>query len=136
MPRLDRHLSTLLDVKRSDVRLLLAQGRVEVDGITATDIGQVITRFSDVRCDGRTTQANTARYLMLNKPSGVVCATVDDQHSEQCDHQEQVDRQRAAAQGGQPIAQKVRVLRSLHVRNLTAASSVGANADARAPPRY
>jgi 16S rRNA pseudouridine516 synthase len=89
MPRLDRHLSTLLDVKRSDVRLLLAQGRVEVDGITATDIGQVITRFSDVRCDGRTTQANTARYLMLNKPSGVVCATVDDQHSTAIDLLEQ-----------------------------------------------
>lgn len=89
MPRLDRHLSTLLDVKRSDVRLLLAQGRVEVDGITATDIGQVITRFSDVRCDGRTTQANTARYLMLNKPAGVVCATVDDQHSTAIDLLEQ-----------------------------------------------
>jgi len=80
MPRLDRHLSTLLDIKRSDVRLLLAQGRVEVDGIIATDINQVITRFSDVRCDGKTTQARTARYLMLNKPAGIVSATVDDQH--------------------------------------------------------
>jgi 16S rRNA pseudouridine516 synthase len=80
MPRLDRHLSTLLDIKRSDVRLLLAQGRVEVDGIIATDINQVITRFSDVRCDGKTIQARTARYLMLNKPAGIVSATVDDQH--------------------------------------------------------
>ena len=80
MPRLDRHLSTLLDIKRSDVRLLLAQGRVEVDGIIATNINQVITRFSDVRCDGKTIQARTARYLMLNKPAGIVSATVDDQH--------------------------------------------------------
>ena len=80
MPRLDRHLSTLLDIKRSDVRLLLAQGRVEVDGIVATDINQVITRFSDVRCDGKATQSNTARYLMLNKPPGVVSATTDDGH--------------------------------------------------------
>lgn len=89
MPRLDRHLSTLLDIKRSDVRLLLAQGRVEVDGITATDINQVITRFSDVRCDGKATQARKARYLMLNKPAGVVSATADDQHSTVVDLLEQ-----------------------------------------------
>ncbi|MEP5764383.1 MAG: 16S rRNA pseudouridine(516) synthase [Halieaceae bacterium] len=80
MPRLDRHLSSHLAIKRSDVRLLLAQGRVEVDGAIATDISQVINQFSDVRCDGQTTQAGTARYLMLNKPAGVVSATTDDKH--------------------------------------------------------
>ena len=80
MPRLDRHLSSLLDIKRSDVRLLLAQGRVEVDGVIATDINQLITQFSEVRCDGQTTQAHTARYLMLNKPAGVVSATSDAEH--------------------------------------------------------
>jgi 16S rRNA pseudouridine516 synthase len=89
MPRLDRHLSTLLDIKRSDVRLLLAQGRVEVDGNTATDINQIITRFSDVRCDGKITLARTARYLMLNKPCGIVSATADDQHSTVIDLLEQ-----------------------------------------------
>jgi len=80
VPRLDRHLSEHLDIKRSDVRLLLAQGRVEVDGSTATDINQIINRFSVVRCDGKRTVSNTARYLMLNKPTGVVSATVDDRH--------------------------------------------------------
>jgi 16S rRNA pseudouridine516 synthase len=80
VPRLDRHLSEHLDIKRSDVRLLLAQRRVQVDGNTATDINQVISRFSVVHCDGRRTASETARYLMLNKPSGVVSATVDDRH--------------------------------------------------------
>jgi 16S rRNA pseudouridine516 synthase len=80
MPRLDRYLSSVLDINRKEVRLMLAQGRVEVDGDKATDIGQVITAFSQVRCDGQTTQANTARYLMLNKPAGVVSATSDDKH--------------------------------------------------------
>jgi 16S rRNA pseudouridine516 synthase len=89
MPRLDRHLSTVLDIKRGDVRLLLAQGRVEVDGVTATDINQVITRFSDVRCDGETIQARTARYLMLNKPAGIVSATTDARHSTVIDLLEQ-----------------------------------------------
>ncbi len=89
MPRLDRHLSTALAVKRSDVRLLLAQRRVEIDGKTATDINQVITRFSEVRCDGRVTQARTARYLMLNKPGGIVSATSDEKHSTVIDLLEQ-----------------------------------------------
>ncbi|MCX2978876.1 pseudouridine synthase [Candidatus Marimicrobium litorale] len=80
MPRLDRYLSSLLDINRKDVRLMLAQGRVEVDGAKATNIGQVITAFSQVCCDGQTAQANKARYLMLHKPTGVVSATRHEQH--------------------------------------------------------
>jgi 16S rRNA pseudouridine516 synthase len=80
VPRLDRHLSQQLAIKRADVRLLLAQGRVEVDGDIATQINQQISRFSVVRCDGRITQARTPRYLMLNKPPGVVSATADKNH--------------------------------------------------------
>lgn len=80
MPRLDRHLSAALNIKRSNVRLLLAQGRVLVDGEVAGDISQLITRFSEVRCDGKATQAHRARYVMLNKPRGVVSATTDDRH--------------------------------------------------------
>lgn len=88
MPRLDRHLSEHLGIKRSDVRLLLAQRRVQVDGNTATDINQVISRFSVVHCDGRRTASDTARYLMLNKPAGVVSATVDGRHRTVIDLQE------------------------------------------------
>ncbi|MEE4361564.1 MAG: 16S rRNA pseudouridine(516) synthase [Pseudomonadales bacterium] len=80
MPRLDRFLGKALAKKRLDVRLLLAQGRVEVDGRRVTDRARIIDRFSDVRCDGRTLQARTARYLMLNKPAGVVSATRDARH--------------------------------------------------------
>lgn len=80
MPRLDRHLSKQLAIKRADVRLLLAQRRVEVDGNIATDINQRISRFTVVRCDGCITQARTRRYVMLNKPHGVVSATTDRNH--------------------------------------------------------
>ncbi|MEQ8514937.1 MAG: 16S rRNA pseudouridine(516) synthase, partial [Chromatocurvus sp.] len=89
MPRLDRHLSAALAVKRGDVRRLLAQRRVEVNGNTATDISQVITRFSEVRCDGRPTQSRTARYVMLNKPRGIVSATTDRHHTTVIDLLEQ-----------------------------------------------
>jgi 16S rRNA pseudouridine516 synthase len=80
MARLDRHLSRVLGIKRSDVRLLLAQGRATIDGKKARDGNQRITPFSVVQCDGKTTQARTAHYVMLNKPRGVVSATSDHQH--------------------------------------------------------
>lgn len=80
MSRLDRFLAKSLGIKRSDVRVLLAQARVEVDGLRATGIDQAINPFSEVRCDGRILAARTARYVMLNKPKGVVSATRDDSH--------------------------------------------------------
>jgi 16S rRNA pseudouridine516 synthase len=51
-----------------------------VDGVVARDISQVIGRFSQVCLDGTPTQARTPRYLMLNKPEGVVSATRDQRH--------------------------------------------------------
>ncbi len=81
MPRLDRHLSNALSINRRDVRHLLAQGRVTVDGRPASAIHQVITPFSVVHCDGKATQARLPRYVMLNKPRGVVSATRDLEHT-------------------------------------------------------
>lgn len=60
---------------------MLAQGRITVDGRRATDIGQRIGAFSHITVDGQVTQANTPRYLMLNKPEGVVSATKDEEHT-------------------------------------------------------
>lgn len=80
MPRLDSFLAARLAISRSDVQLLLAQGRIEVDGVPASGIGQPIGPFQQVRCDGDVLQARTARYLMLHKPRGVVSATRDDRH--------------------------------------------------------
>ncbi|OUS26836.1 16S rRNA pseudouridine(516) synthase [Gammaproteobacteria bacterium 45_16_T64] len=78
--RLDRFISSKLRVKRGDVRLMLARGIVTVDGITARDIHQQVNEFSTVVCDNTVLQENTARYLMLYKPAGVVSATKDLEH--------------------------------------------------------
>lgn len=80
MPRLDRYLASLLKISRKEVQQMLAQRRVEVDGAQASDMSQVITGFSRVVCDGQTLQAKARRYLMLNKPAGVVSATTDNKH--------------------------------------------------------
>lgn len=81
MPRLDRYLSARLNINRKDVRLLLAQRRIEIDGVVATDIGQLINNFSLVRYDSMAIQDRSAHYLMLNKPAGIVSATVDARHT-------------------------------------------------------
>ena len=79
--RLDRYLSKFFGIKRKDVRLLLAQGRVEIDGERASDVGHIIDAFARIRVDGKMRRNKTRRYLMLNKPAGVVSATVDAQHA-------------------------------------------------------
>ncbi|MGH1373546.1 MAG: pseudouridine synthase [Cellvibrionaceae bacterium] len=78
--RLDRYLSQQLGINRRDVRLLLAQQRVLIDGIVATAIHQVVNPFSSVLVDGDCLHQAQRHYVMLNKPKGVVSATKDDKH--------------------------------------------------------
>jgi len=78
--RLDRFISEKCQINRKNVRLLLAQKRVTVDGGIALDISQAIDKFSIIKFDGQIIQENRALYIMLHKPVGVVCATKDDKH--------------------------------------------------------
>lgn len=78
--RLDRFIAQYCQISRRNVRLMLAQGRVSVNGVTARNIDQIIDSFSHIVLDGEVIQANTAHYIMLHKPIGVVSATKDDQH--------------------------------------------------------
>lgn len=79
--RLDRYISETLGVKRGDVRLMLAQGRVVVDGAVARDIQQRIGPFSHVVCDSQVLQAKCPVYIQMHKPKGVVSATKDNQYT-------------------------------------------------------
>ncbi|OUR86953.1 16S rRNA pseudouridine(516) synthase [Gammaproteobacteria bacterium 42_54_T18] len=85
--RLDRFLSAKLGINRGDVRLMLAKKQVLVDGIAATDIQQQVDSFTHVAlvdqtgCEPfRVLQDNQPQYWMMNKPIGVVSATIDEQH--------------------------------------------------------
>lgn len=78
--RLDRFVSERERINRKDVRLLLAQGRISVDGELAVSITQNIGPFTRVTLDQRVLQSKTAHYVMLHKIAGVVSATKDDQH--------------------------------------------------------
>ncbi|MCE5985978.1 pseudouridine synthase [Pseudomonas sp. 5FOS] len=79
--RLDRFLANLPNHNRQQVRLMLAQRRVRVDGQVVSDPLAEVREFSRVELDDQLLQAGRpARYLMLHKPTGCVSATQDPQH--------------------------------------------------------
>ena len=79
--RLDRFISQNSGFKLSDVRLLIAQKRILVDGQVAHSIQQKVTQFTHVILDGQCLKNDQPLYLLLNKSQGVVSATKDLQHT-------------------------------------------------------
>ena len=80
--RIDRFLSNLPCFNRQQVRLLLVERRIRVDGQVVNDPHFDVREFSRVECDGQVLQAGKpARYFMLHKPQGCVSATRDPEHA-------------------------------------------------------
>lgn len=79
--RLDRLLNQTLGLPRSAVRVMLAQGRILVDGRVASAGNQPVDRFTRIAVDGETLPCETPVYLKLHKPPGVLSATHDARHS-------------------------------------------------------
>ena len=75
--RIDRFISEREQINRRAVHSLLAQGRIKIDGEPANSISQVVGQFSHVTLDDDVLLANTAHYIMLHKPAGVVSASRD-----------------------------------------------------------
>ena len=74
--RVDRFLSNLPRFNRQQVRLLLVERRVSVDGLAVSDPRHEVREFSRVRVDDEVLQAGKpARYFMLHKPQGCVNRT-------------------------------------------------------------
>ena len=78
--RLDSFLGKMLELNKNQIRLLLAQNKVSVDGHIETNRERLINTFSVIIVDGQVIQNNPSCYLMLNKQIGVVSATQDHEH--------------------------------------------------------
>jgi 16S rRNA pseudouridine516 synthase len=79
--RVDRFLSNLPRFNRQQVRVLLVERRISVDGVAVSDPHHEVREFSRVCVDAEVLQAGrAARYFMLHKPQGCVSATADPQH--------------------------------------------------------
>ncbi|WP_073521618.1 16S rRNA pseudouridine(516) synthase [Pseudomonas fluorescens] len=91
--RVDRFLSNLPQFNRKQVRLLLVERRVTVEGVAISDPHHDVREFSQVCVDGEILQAGKpARYFMLHKPQGCVSATSDPQHSTVLDLLDEPDK--------------------------------------------
>lgn len=78
MERLDKFLSGAGAGSRSQVKLLLKQGRVTVDGQPETDPGRKVEPKSQrIALDGQLLTGKRQLVVMLNKPAGYVTATED-----------------------------------------------------------
>lgn len=78
--RLDRAISKATGESLRSVRGQIARGEVRVNGALAQAPTQQVDKFTRVEVCGNTLPYQIPRYLMMNKPSGVVSATKDAQH--------------------------------------------------------
>lgn len=91
--RVDRFLSNLPRFNRKQVRLLLVERRVTVDGAVVSDPHHEVRAFSRVCVGDEVLQAGKpARYFMLHKPQGCVSATSDPQHPTVLDWLDEPDK--------------------------------------------
>ena len=82
MERLQKVIAASGVASRRQAEVLIANGRVTVDGKVATIGSQVDERKAIIAVDGRVIGATTQRtYLLLHKPAGVT-STVRDRHAE------------------------------------------------------
>lgn len=79
--RLDKILANFGYGTRREVKQLVRDGAVKVDGITAKDVGmQVDPENSIIDINGQRLNYRRFIYLMMNKPAGVISATWDNRH--------------------------------------------------------
>lgn len=78
MMRLDKYLADMGVGTRTEVKKLIRQGKVTVDGeIERSPERKVEYTTQNISCMGEPVSYETYEYYMLNKPAGVVSATTD-----------------------------------------------------------
>lgn len=78
--RLDKFLSQNTDYSRSLIQHAIKAGRVTVNDVAAKKGDQKLSGSEVITLDGKAIEALQARYLMLHKPLGYVCANSDSEH--------------------------------------------------------
>ncbi|MCX2832658.1 16S rRNA pseudouridine(516) synthase RsuA [Microbulbifer thermotolerans] len=78
--RLDKAVSQVTDLSRSDVKRAAKAGRISVNGDIVTDPSSKVVETDTLCLDGEPLLEPGPRYLMLHKPRGCVSATKDSEH--------------------------------------------------------
>lgn len=75
MTRLDKILSTQLNISRTDAKQMIKKGRVSVNGIPAKSGDVKVADADIVAVDGNQISYSRFVYIMMNKPKGVISAS-------------------------------------------------------------
>ena len=75
MTRLDKILSTQLNISRTDAKQMIKRGRVSVNGIPAKSGDVKVADADIVAVDGNKISYSRFVYIMMNKPKGVSSAS-------------------------------------------------------------
>jgi len=78
--RLDKWIQKHCQCGKSSARRIIARGSVVVNQEVIRDSLFEVTRFQEIKLDGELVYHREAYYIMLNKPRGVVSATIDPEH--------------------------------------------------------
>jgi len=79
--RLDKFLCHATGLTRSQAQKVIRRREVRVDDVEVRDPSLAVSDEMEVEWQGRTIRLSGPRYIMLNKPFGVVSATLDEQHT-------------------------------------------------------
>ena len=75
--RLDKYLSLALDISRTESKALIKQKVVQVNDILCLDASKEISQMDIVKYHNEVLNYHEKVYLLMNKPAGYICATVD-----------------------------------------------------------
>lgn len=78
--RLDQFVATSSGLSRKDAKRAIGRGEVTVNGEPCTSANKQLARNAQVALAGKPLALPGERYLMMNKPAGVVSATTDSDH--------------------------------------------------------
>jgi len=78
--RLDQFIANCTELSRKDAKRAISGGNVTVEGDVCKTASQKISEDACVVLNGQALSLPGERYLMMNKPSGVVSATTDSEH--------------------------------------------------------
>ena len=78
LQRIDKIISSQLNISRNDTRTLIKKGAVLCDGVVVTDAGKKCdAEKSEITVNGKPLFFREHIYIMMNKPQGIVSATTD-----------------------------------------------------------
>ncbi|GAA0844823.1 16S rRNA pseudouridine(516) synthase RsuA [Marinobacter szutsaonensis] len=78
--RLDQFIANCTELSRKEAKRAIGTGAVNVDGAVCKTANRKIPHDARVTLDGELLTLPGERYLMMNKPEGVVSATSDSEH--------------------------------------------------------